>query len=85
MDPNDAAAYYNRGTSYDEKKDYDKAISDYDKVVKLNPKEENAYFRRGLVYYYNKKDYDKAIGDFTEVTCWTRTLGQPTFPGDELI
>lgn len=35
-------AYYNRGNAYQDKGDYDRAIEDYNQVIVLNPKDENA-------------------------------------------
>jgi len=59
-------AYEYRGLAYYNKKDYDKAIADYDEAIKLKPKDTatNTY-RRGDAYF-NKKDYDQAITDYTE-------------------
>ena len=59
-----ALAYNNRGIAWRDKKEYDKAIADYNEAIRLDPK-----LRRvtttgatpGL-----KKEYDKAIADYNE-------------------
>ena len=57
--------YNNRGTAYDDKGDYDRAIQDFNEAVRLDPNAESAYYGRG--YAYKKKgDYDRAIQDFNE-------------------
>ena len=55
------------GWTYFLKKDYGKAIKDYDEIVRLLPKETFGYGNRANVYLYGKKDYDKAIADYSEV------------------
>ena len=47
------------------KKDYDKAIADYDEAIELDPKDAVAYNNRGVAWYA-KNEYDKAIADFNE-------------------
>src|SRR3712207_7142190 len=37
LDPNHVAAYANRGNSYNEKSEYDRAIADYTRAIELNP------------------------------------------------
>ena len=37
LDPNDAAAYNNRGISYSDLGQYQRAIEDYDKAIELDP------------------------------------------------
>ena len=49
-----------------QKGEYDKAIADATEAIRLNPKNVNASYDRGLVYGL-KGEYDKAIADFTEV------------------
>jgi len=57
--------YNNRGTAYDDKGDYDRAIQDFNEAIHLSPNAERAYYGRG--YAYKKKgDYDRAIQDFNE-------------------
>ena len=41
---------------------YDRAISEFDRVLERNPRDARAYYERGLVYY-NKGEYDKAWQD----------------------
>jgi tetratricopeptide (TPR) repeat protein len=60
-----SAIYNNRGTAYDDKGDYDRAIKDFNEAIHLDPNAERAYYGRG--YAYKKKgDYDRAIQDFNE-------------------
>jgi len=57
--------YNNRGTAYDDKGDYDRAIQDLNEAIQLNPHAEIAYYGRG--YAYKKKgNFDRAIQDFNE-------------------
>jgi tetratricopeptide (TPR) repeat protein len=60
-----AVEYYNRGKSYYDKKDYDRAIADFTEAIRLDPRYVAAYNDRG-VSYRNKGDYDRAIADYTE-------------------
>ena len=60
-----APAYNNRGTAYDDKGDYDRAIADFSKAIALDPKYVNAYYNRG-VSYQHKGNRDQAILDYTK-------------------
>ena len=59
------AAYNNRGIIYGSKGQYDKAISDFNKALDINPKDFSAYTSRGRAYK-EKHQYDKAIFDYNE-------------------
>ena len=55
----------NRGSAWVEKKEFDKAINDYNEAIRLDPTLALARFVRGDVWSA-KKEYDKAIDDYTE-------------------
>jgi tetratricopeptide (TPR) repeat protein len=57
--------YLQRGIAYAQKKYYDKAIIDFNMVIRLGSNNDEVYFYRGLSYQ-EKKIYDKAISDYTE-------------------
>ena len=46
-----AEDYYNRGTVYAFRGDFERAIADYDKAIDLNPNFAKAYNNRGIAYY----------------------------------
>ena len=46
----DAFAYINRGRTWYDKKDYDKAIADYDEAIRLEPKYASAYKMRAWLW-----------------------------------
>jgi tetratricopeptide (TPR) repeat protein len=56
----------NRGDSYIGKRDYDRAIDDHDRALKLNPGFYRAYNNRALAYR-RKGDLDHAIADLEQV------------------
>jgi Tfp pilus assembly protein PilF len=66
FDPEDARSYYNRGLAWCEKKDYDKAISEFTEAIRLDPNFARPYFVRGTIWG-SRQEYDKAIADYTEV------------------
>ncbi len=61
-DLNDAEAYNNRGNAYFEKGQHDKAISDHNKALEINPRDAEVYYNRGIAYTLKGK-YDKAWED----------------------
>jgi tetratricopeptide (TPR) repeat protein len=46
--------------------EYDKAIADYTKAIKMAPEFWLAYYRRGLAYE-SKGEYEKAASDYGKV------------------
>jgi tetratricopeptide (TPR) repeat protein len=57
-----AVDYYKQGNVWSEKKEFDRAIADYDQAIKLDPNYVDAYNNRGLAWN-EKKEYDRAIAD----------------------
>lgn len=60
-----AIAYNNRGFTYFEMREYDRAIADLDEAIRLDPKLAAAYNNRGLVYH-RKGDHSRGIEDINE-------------------
>jgi tetratricopeptide (TPR) repeat protein len=60
-----AVDYYQQGNVWSEKKEFDRAIADYDQAIKLDPKYIDAYNNRGLAWN-EKKEYDRAIADLDQ-------------------
>ncbi len=62
---NTAPTYSNRGEAWSDKKEYDKAIYDYNEAIRLDPNFQMAYGNRGDAWSH-KKEYGKAIADYNE-------------------
>jgi tetratricopeptide (TPR) repeat protein len=60
-----ANAYINRGNAYARKGLYDKAISDYNKAIELDPSNAKGYVNRGIAYF-GKGQHEQAISNFTK-------------------
>lgn len=45
-----AEAYCSRGIAYAKRREYDRAMADYDKAIDLDPKNAKALYQRGYVY-----------------------------------
>ncbi|KAA6322664.1 hypothetical protein EZS27_027814 [termite gut metagenome] len=58
-----AELYIWRGIAWYNKKDYDNAITDYDKAIDINPSYTLAYYNRGFAWVAKKK-YNNAIEDY---------------------
>ena len=50
LDPTNASAFVSRAIAWAHKKDYDKAIRDYDEAIRLDPKNTLAFYNRGLAW-----------------------------------
>ncbi|MDR2951825.1 MAG: tetratricopeptide repeat protein [Treponema sp.] len=64
MPRNDAKQYYDRALKHFRNFDYDSAIADYTKAIRIDPDDAVAYYSRGFAYRM-KGDYDSAIADYT--------------------
>ena len=58
-----AEAFQNRCWLYKQKEEFEAAIHDCDRAIKLNPDYSDAYFSRAKIYFH-KHNYDRAIADF---------------------
>lgn len=63
LDPDYAAAYYNRGLAYAHLGALDNAISDFGRAIERVPTEAQFYRQRGLAYA-RQGAYDRAIADY---------------------
>lgn len=63
--PVDARMYYQIGNDYYERKDYEKAIENYNMAILLNPIFSEAYFNRALSYY-QLKNFERSATDYTK-------------------
>jgi len=57
------SATYRAGVQ--DRKDYEKAISNYNKAIRLNPEDNSAYLRSSE-NYQAPKNYNKAISDYSQ-------------------
>ncbi len=58
-----AGAYEARGLAYHKKRDYDRAIADFDKAIELNSDEVGYHISKGISYI-EKRDKERAIAAF---------------------
>ena len=58
-----AKDYFNRAVDKQNKGDYQEAIADYDRAIKLKPEYADVYYNRGNAYK-NIEEYSKAIADY---------------------
>ncbi len=65
-DAKDPAEYVRRGREWSDKRDYDRAITEYNEALRIDPKYAAAYHNRGFAWQ-NKGDYARAIADYIEV------------------
>ena len=77
---NRAVAYNSRALALDESRDHDRAISDYNEAIRLDPKYAGAYYNRGLAWR-GKGDFDRAIADFTTAIKLGPTSGTTAMRG----
>ncbi len=62
--PADAEKYFEKGNELGKQNQYQKAIEQFDRAIKLNPNRADYYASRGHAFYYMKL-YTRAIEDYT--------------------
>ena len=60
-----ASAFNNRGIAFSNKKDYQRAIQDYNEAIRIKPDFAEAFNNRGTTYYH-RGNYNQAIQDYTK-------------------
>ena len=65
LNPNNALAYFGRGTVYSELKQHERALADFNKSIELDANYTDAYNNRGNVYFA-LENFDAALKDFDE-------------------
>jgi uncharacterized protein (TIGR02145 family) len=70
--------YSGRGLSYGGIGEYDRAIADFESMMRLNPNDGLAYNYRGIIYG-KKDDFDRAISDFDTSLMLAPSLGDKVY------
>jgi tetratricopeptide (TPR) repeat protein len=81
-----AIVFDRRGSAYVWKDDYDRAIEDFDRAIRLDPTYASGFLDRGMAFH-NKKAYGRAMSDYSEAIrlnpklanaftnrCWVRAI-----------
>jgi tetratricopeptide (TPR) repeat protein len=66
LQPASTEALYNRGLFFQNLGDLENALSDYNRILKIDPNYSNAYFNLGYIDLAYRKDYKAAIVHFTD-------------------
>jgi tetratricopeptide (TPR) repeat protein len=67
LDPQNAAAYINRGSAYHNLRQFAKAVADYTAALRIDPNLALAHTNRGSAYK-KQGEYAKAVADYTAAT-----------------
>src|SRR5262249_50424574 len=65
LDPRSSRTFYSKGYSFRGKKDFDKAIEEYNWAIRIDPRYAEAFFERAYAWI-ETRDYDKAVADCTQ-------------------
>ena len=60
-----AWAYGNRCIAYKDKEQYERAMTDCNRAIELDPRDDHAYNTRGAIYHLTEK-YDQAIEEYSK-------------------
>lgn len=66
ISPNSTEALYNRGLFYQENRSIEKAETDYQNIIKIDPAYADAHYNLGYLDLVYNKDYKSAIVHFTD-------------------
>ena len=64
--PQDASGFVNRGIAYYHLRNYDQALSDFNKAIELDPAYSDAYMERGIYYMEVKIDSLLSVSDYNK-------------------
>jgi tetratricopeptide (TPR) repeat protein len=64
-DPTNFGAFLNRGVAYDNLKQYDKALADFDSAIAIVPRFGRAFLNRGIVHDHMEQ-YEQAVADYDD-------------------
>lgn len=64
--PNTAIALADRGLAYEAKQDYRRAMVDYQRALRINPRLTFALYGRAYIYS-RSQDYDRAVADYSAI------------------
>lgn len=67
-----ALMHYNLGVFYTKSKEYNRAISEFEKSIELNPEDPQAYFNLGFIYAEYFEDRPKSIDRFQKFLLLTK-------------
>ena len=69
IDPHsgDAWRHFRRGAALDGLGQTERALTDYNEAIRLDPSPALSYFRRGVLLATRKRAFEEAIGDFSKV------------------
>ena len=78
LDPKDALNYNSRGIAWFSKKEYAKAIADYNEAIRIDPLYSTAYNNRGIVRF-DMREYDESVTDFNKAILIDPEYAEPYY------
>ena len=65
LNPQSTEALYARGMFYQDQNQFEKAIADYDEIIKIDPNYAFAHYNKGYIDLVFRKDFNGGIENFT--------------------